>query len=396
MIRTRKIAAALAVAFAALAAGGLISSCGGSGDVKIAAILPLSGQFALYGTPIKQGIELAYEEYKANPDAPYPVALEFFDSESDPEKAKVLLEEQYRAGAVAAIGGVTTSEAIAMVPIADQADKVLLSPSASSPSLTGISRNFFRIFPSDFREGNKMGNFAAEGLGIDEVVVLAAESPYARGVQDVFQREFERFGGTVAEVIEYPPGGTDFTGLVQRALQSDPVGIYVADYAQNTTKIIHELRKQNFDGKILTTSAFSAAKTLTDAGVDAEGVILTQVAMMPDWPATTRFLEGYQKKYGTPADIWAAHGYEAFLVIAQALIDGGRTPSDVWRGMRTIRELRGPSGLIQFDEKGDVAKYPRVYVVEDGTLVDYEQAVEEKRGEILRRIEELNRSRARG
>jgi len=394
MSRTRKTAVALAAA-AALAAGG-VTSCGGGGDVKIGAVLPLSGQFALYGTPIKQGIELAYAEYQEDPEAPYPIDLEIVDSESDPERAKELLQRLYRDGAVAAIGGVTTSEAMAMVPVADEADNVLLSPSASNPALTGISRNFFRIFPSDFREGNKMGNFAAEGLGIDRVVILAAESPYARGVQDVFQNEFQRYGGEVTEVIEYPPGGTDFTGLVQRALQLEPVGVYVADYAQNTTKIIRELRRQDFDGKILTTSAYSAAETLAGAGEEAEGVILTQVAMMPDQPETTRFLEGYREMYDTPADIWAAHGYDAFRVLAQALVEGGRSPSDVWRGMRSIRELRGPSGLIQFDEKGDVSKFPRVYVVEDGGLVDYEEAVDEKRQEILRRIEQLNRRRAPG
>ena len=394
MSRTRKTAVALAAA-TALAAGG-VTSCGGGGDVKIGAVLPLSGQFALYGTPIKQGIELAYAEYQEDPEAPYPIDLEIVDSESDPERAKELLQRLYRDGAVAAIGGVTTSEAMAMVPVADEADNVLLSPSASNPALTGISRNFFRIFPSDFREGNKMGNFAAEGLGIDRVVILAAESPYARGVQDVFQNEFQRYGGEVTEVIEYPPGGTDFTGLVQRALQLEPVGVYVADYAQNTTKIIRELRRQDFDGKILTTSAYSAAETLAGAGEEAEGVILTQVAMMPDQPETTRFLEGYREMYDTPADIWAAHGYDAFRVLAQALVEGGRSPSDVWRGMRSIRELRGPSGLIQFDEKGDVSKFPRVYVVEDGGLVDYEEAVDEKRQEILRRIEQLNRRRARG
>jgi hypothetical protein len=34
-------------------------------------------------------------------------------------------------------------------------------------------------------------------------------------------------------------------------------------------------------------------------------------------------------------------------------------------------------------------------VVENGALVDYERAVGDKREEILRRIEELNRARAR-
>ena len=74
---------------------------------------------------------------------------------------------------LAVIGGVTTAEALEMVSVADREGLVLLSPSASSPQLTGISKNFFRIFISDFREGTKMGNFAAGQMELSSVVILA-------------------------------------------------------------------------------------------------------------------------------------------------------------------------------------------------------------------------------
>ena len=47
--------------------------------------------------------------------------------------------------------------------------------------------------------------------------------------------------------------------------------------------------------------------------------------------------------------------------------------------------------MIQFDERGDVQKFPRVYVVEDGNLVDYEAEVEKRRRELLDRLRELER-----
>ena len=37
-----------------------------------------------------------------------------------------------------------------MIAVAERSDKVLLSPTASAPELSGLSRSFYRIFPSDF------------------------------------------------------------------------------------------------------------------------------------------------------------------------------------------------------------------------------------------------------
>lgn len=382
----------LVVALAALGAGS--AACNGGGPVEVGAVLPLSGQYSIYGEPIRQGLELAYEQVQANEELGFELALEIEDSESEPQRAAELARQLYAQGAVAVIGGVTTDEALAMVAAADREEKVLLSPSASSPRLTGISRNFFRIFPSDFREGTKMGNFAAQILGIDSAVIVAAESPYARGIQDIFKTEFERYGGEVPAVIEYPAETEEFAGVVEQVLEHRPVAVYVADYARNTAAIVRELRAHDFAGKILTTSAFATPEVLREGGSAAEGVLLTQTAMPPDDPAVASFVQAFQEKYGNAPSLWAAHGYDALMVLVQAMEEGGTRPNDLWKGMRSIRNFPGATGVIQFDERGDVSKFPRTFVVRNGELVDYDRAVEAERQEILRRIEELNRARA--
>ena len=382
-------------AIAILAGLGLLAlvACMG-GPVKVGAVLPLTGQYGLYGVPIQKGIQLAYDEIQANDDR-VQIELEIEDSGSDPQKAADELQELFKHGAVAAIGGVTTEEALKMVPVAERADKVLLSPSASSPSLTGISRDFFRIYPSDFREGNKMGNFASDTLGIDRMVILRSDSAFAKGIADVFKTEYRRFGGEVVDEIEYPSEGADFAQLVEQVLEAHPVGIYIADYAPNVSKIIGELRKRSFEGKILTTSAYASPEVISAAGDDSEGVLLSQTAVAADDPARNAFINAYKEKYGEEPNVWAAHGYDSMKVLTEAIAAGGHLPSEVWRGMRGIHGYQGATGVIQFDEKGDVGKFPRTYVIENGQLVDYDKAMEDKRQEILRRIEQLNRSRAR-
>ena len=124
--------------------------------IRIAAIVPITGTFDIYGQAVKKGVELAYEELQADPNFSQWLTLTIDDSEGSPEIASAKLKEQYEAGAVAVIGGVMSDEALEMVAVADRYNRVLISPSASTPQLTGISKNFYRVFPSDSREGTSV------------------------------------------------------------------------------------------------------------------------------------------------------------------------------------------------------------------------------------------------
>jgi hypothetical protein len=87
------------------------------------------------------------------------------------------------------------------------------------------------------------------------------------------------------------------------------------------------------------------------------------------------------------------------MVLAQALVVRGPLPNDFWKSVRGLRDFAGVSGTIQFDERGDVQKFPRVYVVENSNLIDYEKEIERRRRELLdrlRRLEEAQRRRAKG
>jgi len=365
--------------------------CGGENPVLVGAVLPLSGQFAIYGEPIRKGIELAFEEIKAKDDTGYSLELEIKDSQGNPDLAKQQLEQLYDDGAPAVIGGATTEEALTMVEVADGVDRVLISPSASSPRLSGISTNFFRVFPSDFLEGTKMGHFATQTLNVESVVIVASKAPYAKGIQQVFRQEFERNGGTVQDVIEYPRNTSDLGGVLDRIMTLDPEAVYLADYADGLVTLLKGLRERGYDGKILTTSSIASGEVLDKAGTAADGVLFTQsnYDIGSEEPLIQDFVKAYRAKYNEDPDLYAAHGYDAMRVYARALHEGGRRPREFWQGMRSINSFPGVTGTIQFDEQGDVQKFPRVYIVKDGQFIDYDKVLEERRKKLDQRRRDL-------
>ena len=360
--------------------------------IKVGVILPMSGENSTYGEAVRKGVELAYANIQADPDSGVELELEVADTESDPKKAAELLDQQFSSGALIVVGGVMSVEAKEMVTAADEAERVLLSPSASSPELTGISRNFYRVWPSDFAAATKMAQFASQDLKITRVVVITEVQTYAKGIQGVFGPAFSEYGGEVLEVIEVPPGTADLSGLMDRVMTLKPEAVYLAGFEQGIGSMIQELRRLEYQGRILTTSAFALPASIARVGKDAEGVILTQSVfeLDSDFAHVQQFVKGYEEKYGERPDIYAAHGYDAMRVVAAALANRPALPGEVIKGLRDIKDFPGVTGSIQFDEKGDVRKFPRLYIIgEGGLLLDYNERVREQQDEIRRKRAEL-------
>lgn len=363
--------------------------------IPIGAILPITGSDNVYGEPVKKGIELAYEEIKADPEYSKKIVLTVVDSGSDPEKAKEQLSAQYDAGALLAIGGVTSSEAKEMIAVAERYDRVLVSPTASAPELSGLSRNFYRIWPSDFAAASRMAQFVSQDLEIDEVVVVAAEQhEYAMGIQGAFESAYDGLGGKVVETIEFPEYTTDFSGLLERVMTLAPKAVYLTAYGEAIGQMIQDLRKKGYEGKILTTSAFASPRFIVPVGDAAQGVILTQTVfeLDSDYAHIQNFVNRYKAKYGEDPDIFAAHGYDVMKIVAQAVQNHPAIPSEVPKGLRDIEDFPGVTGSIKFNEKGDVLKFPRVYIIgRDLSLYDYTERVRQQKGEIKKRRDELKR-----
>ncbi len=373
----------------------VLLGCGGETEIQIGAVVPLTGDYQLYGQAIQKGVELAFEKLiSGGTDVQY--SLSVVDSESNPDKGAELLEQLYRDGATAVIGGVTTPEALKSVAIADEFNRVLLSPSASTPELTGISKYFYRVFVSDAREGTTMANFATQKLKVATVVILAKEDAYAQGNREVFETNIVRQGSEVVDKIIFPDVGGDFSGLADRVMTLAPDAVYLAAYADDIAQLVRELRTREFKGYILSTAAFASPEIIEQVGQPAEGVFLTQAGFdtKSEEPHIKEFVDAYREKYGLTPDLYAAHGYDSVMVLAEAIKNsGGEYPSELWSGLRALRDFQGVTGTLQFDERGDVQKFPRVFVVNEGRLVDYEKEVEERRKEIMERLRALEQRR---
>jgi len=90
------------------------------------------------------------------------------------------------------------------------------------------------------------------------------------------------------------------------------------------------------------------------------------------------FVRDFRARYKTNPDLWAAHGYDAVRVTAEAIRRGeGAVPDRLARALLAIQNFPGASGTLSFNPEGDVVQYPRAFIVHHGRFVLFRDYLDE-------------------
>lgn len=350
-----------------------------SDEVRIGAIISETGDVAPYGKTVRRGMDLALEQANAKGFELGPVSLIYKNDASDPATglaaAEALVEE---VGVRVIIGAISSPVTLEIAPYVERKRTVLLSPASSVPEISEAGDYVFRNYPSDVLEGTAMADFARD-LELKRVVIVALDNVWGSGLADLFRRGFESRVREVSRTLTVPSGDmSGFDSLVEEIRGLDPDGIYVVLYIEEEVELLRRLHQANLGAVVLSTSA-SATDVVRRAGEAAEGLVYPQPAFDAGSSDThvAQFVSAYRAAYDEEPDIYAAHGYDAVNLILEAMRKvGSAHPDDVKRGLLGISDFPGAAGRTGFNELGDVTRYPRLFIVESGRSVPYEEYIE--------------------
>lgn len=362
--------------------------------VTVGAVLPLSGEHAVYGRSLNRGMEAAVAEVNRGGGIQgRTLEVEVRDTGSDSQAAADRFRELVDGARVPVVlGGATSGETLAMAPLAEAYHRVLLSPSASSPLITDAGDFVFRVWPSDLLEASVMADFAAYTLRALKVLVISSESPYAEGLRSAFA---ERFAGPQRRVEVLVSSGRveDWPGIAAQArgLRGQAHCIYLVGYEGELVGAISALRKAGLDMPMLTVSAASNAEFPARLGPEAEGILFPRPRYEPGSKEepVLRFTRAFRERYGEEPDIYAAHAYDAVMVLSSVMAAQGTRPESVQRGLLAVRNFSGASGSITFDARGDVVQPIQICVVHGGAVRPLAEVQDQVLPPLQRRVEGL-------
>ena len=372
-----------------VAAISVLSACGR--EPVIGVLLPMTGSASTYGQSMKNGIDLALDQEQAN--LPKGFEVLWGDTATDPATGAAELKRLAGEGAGLFVAGTTSDTARALLPVLDETDSIAISPSASAPSLTKDSRRFFRVFASDELEGRRAGRFLYEDRDKTSVLIFAEDTAQARGIEPPFRQVFEQAmgGEVVGRIVIGSPGWEQESADLLAAYH--PASVYVIAYGDMTIDVLRFLRKKNYEGPICASSAFYTGHIVESNPDLVEGLFFPQPAfdMKSETQPTQGFVATYQERFDDDPDIYAAHAFDAMRV---AIFVAGEATSFSATEIRKvlafgIREFPGVTGIIQFNDYGDVRHNPIIFIVKDGQVLNYERYIAEERIKITERIKKL-------
>ena len=376
------LASAMVVSLAACGSSGNSGkSDSGSSDAdtfKIGGIGPTTGDAAIYGTAVKNGIQLAVDEINAAGGINgKQIEYKFEDDQADSEKSVNAYNTLKDWGMQALIGTTTSTPCTAVVEETHSDNMFQLTPSGSAvESIAGD--NAFRVCFSDPNQGIGAADYIAENFADSKVAVIYNSSDvYSSGIYEKFAAEADTKGVDIVDTEAFTKDAkTDFSVQLQKIKESGADLVFLPIYYEEAALILTQADQAGLDVTFFGCDGLDGViGQLGDNAELAEGVmLLTPFAADAKDEKTQTFTAAYQEAYdGATPNQFAADAYDAIYIIKAAIEQAEATPdmsvSDLCEALKvamTEITVEGVTGTMTWDASGEPTKEPKAMVIKDG------------------------------
>lgn len=355
--------------------------CGGPSEVHIGAIVSLEGPAASYGASIWRGIQVAVDQVNAGGGVDVggngtlvPLRVEMRDAKSDPQIGLQVAQELIDMGIPAVIGSDSSDVTLAIADLFQESEVVLISPSTSTPALNNKGSYIYRNYPSDELEAINLANHIYNVAGLHDVDIISSQSEFGLGIKRAFIQRFRMLGGRVGIQVSFPAEAADVSTHVEELLDGDAEAIYVAGYSSETARAAIAIRAADIELPLFGTGAILPEELVAAGGDAVEGLVFPTAAFDPDSDvqAVREFIQGYRARFGEGFDVYAAHGYDALLILVQAIEEESYRPEAISLYLNAMNPFPGAAGETSFDNDGNARKFHRMFVIQGGRPVAFE------------------------
>lgn len=333
---------------------------------KIGFVNHLTGDMALYGESKRNGIELGVKKINdAGGINGTPVEVIYEDDRGQAAGAVTAARKLIEADNVPAIiGSGASSSTLAMLPLAKEANVLIVSPASTHPSLREYTETYFGMMPTDEVQGRYLANFAHE-KGLDNIALMVINNDYGLGNLETFSEHFE--GNIVGDEV-FNGGRTDYRSELLKIRATEPEAIILIAYAKEGGIILKQAREMGIEAPVYGDATLSTEAVIGTAGEGARN-FYALVPGDPESPQYKEFEDSFQDEYGTKPTIWSDFAYDAFMLIAKGIEEEGYSANDIRNYLFSVEDYPGVSGEKTFDESGIVTAAYSFYAVEDGEFV---------------------------
>lgn len=335
-------------------AGLCLSSAAAAKDFVVAHVYDKTGPLEAYAKQTHNGLMLGleYATQGTMTVAGRKIRVIEKDNQGKPDVARAQLASAYADdNADIAVGPTSSGVALAMLPIAEEYEKILLVEPAVADSITGDKWNKYI-----FRTGrNSSQDAIANAVAFDQpdtsIAMLSQDYAFGRDGVKAFKGALKQARIVHEEYL--PANATDFTAGAQRlfdALKDKPGRkiIFILWAGAGNPFKIADLDPKRFGIEIATGGNTLAAMTPLKSLAGMEGATYYYYGI-PKNPINDWLVAEHQKRYGQPPDFFTAGGMSAAIAIVTALNkSAGKSDTDTLIKTMEGMSFDTPKGQMTF------------------------------------------------
>ncbi|OGW27039.1 MAG: hypothetical protein A3K09_02445, partial [Nitrospinae bacterium RIFCSPLOWO2_12_FULL_47_7] len=370
--------------------------------LRVGAILPLTGKYALTGQQVLQGIQLAWNQLNTTERESLELVVK--DAGDLPLVSPLVEPLADDPSVVAILGPLFSGNVKEVVPVIEKYQVPIFTPTASTADLTQLSPYIFRNTMTRENQGKFMAKHAVNKLQLRNFAILYSNDPYGSELKDAFSREVQALGGKIVAAVSYDREQNDFKAqILQIGGMSDNS---LRKYADNKIAPDREgghLSKPVVEREVVGDGQEETLRISLELGYDAifipgsyskVGLILPQLVYynidkVPvlgsnGWnsPALIKvggkylkravfadgfspsahengvpeFVGSFKSTFGDEPTLFSAQAYDAARIIIELIRKGAKNRVQIKTQLRTIKDFPGVSGKTTILPSGDVEK----------------------------------------
>lgn len=353
----------------------VLTGCGEKTDsnvIKIGVFEPITGANAAGGQLEVEGIKLANQLY---PEVlGKKIELVIADNKSDKVEAATAaarLVEKEKVTAI--IGSWGSSLSMAAGDIVKQRKVPTVGASCTNPLVTKGNEYYFRVCFIDPFQGTVMANYAYSKLNAKKAaIVQEVSNDYAVGLANFFTDNFKKLTNDpncIVAVANYNTGDQDFSAQLTNIKAKQPDVIFAPGNFTESALVISQARKLGITCPIIGGDTWETQEFL-DIGKEAvEGAVFSTffATEKPITSESQKFLDEYRKQYQKEPAAVTALGYDAYILILDAIKRANTTDTvKIREALAETKEFPGAAGIITLDQDRNAIKNAVIKQVKNG------------------------------
>jgi branched-chain amino acid transport system substrate-binding protein len=299
-------------------------------EIRIGAVLSVSGPASFLGDPEKKTLEIYVDAINAKGGVNgEKLKLIVYDDGGDANNARTFATRLVEQDKIAAmVGGTTTGSTLAMIPLFEEAKIPFISLAGAVQIIEPVREWVFKTPHTD--------RMACEKILIDlkqrkltTIALISGTDAFGKSMRDQCVAVAPKAGVAIAHEETYGPRDSDMTPQLTNIKNKSGIQAVInPGFGQGPAIVTRNYRQLGISLPLYQSHGVASKQFIDLAGPAAEGVRLPAAALLvadklpdsdPQKAVVVAYARTYQEKTGQPVSTFGGHAYDGLMILVEAM-----------------------------------------------------------------------------